>query len=237
MKAFLAALATALLAAPPSEAWEISSGPARVGLLELYTSEGCSSCPPADAWLGEFRAAPGLWKNFVPVAFHVDYWDGLGWPDKFASAANTRRQRDYAAAWSTTTIATPGVVWNGGEVRDWRGFRPGTRSKPGRLTATDSRGAVAVRFAPTDEFNGGTAHVAWLQSGIKSSVRAGENRGRTITHHFVAIATAEGAVAKSADGIWRATIPTAAPRGATEVAIWISGANSPSPIQAAGGPI
>jgi len=55
-----------------------ASRPARVTLVELYTSEGCSSCPPAERWLGELRTAPGLWRDFVPVAWHVDYWNRLG---------------------------------------------------------------------------------------------------------------------------------------------------------------
>ena len=60
----------------------LQSTPQRVGLLELYTSEGCSSCPPAEAWLSTLKQDPGLWKNYVPVNFHVTYWDNLGWPDR-----------------------------------------------------------------------------------------------------------------------------------------------------------
>ncbi len=63
----------------------LASGDTRVNLLELYTSEGCSSCPPADRWLSGLRQDPRLWRQLVPVAFHVDYWDGIGWPDRFAS--------------------------------------------------------------------------------------------------------------------------------------------------------
>src|ERR1043166_1377606 len=67
----------------------------RTPLIELYTSEGCSSCPPAEAWLSKLKTEAGLWKDFVPVAFHVDYWDHLGWRDRFASAVFTERQRAY----------------------------------------------------------------------------------------------------------------------------------------------
>ena len=64
----------------------------QVGLLELYTSEGCSSCPPADRWLSKLKGEPKLWRNIIPLAFHVDYWDYIGWEDRFASPAYTARQ-------------------------------------------------------------------------------------------------------------------------------------------------
>jgi hypothetical protein len=72
----------------------VQSGPARAHLLELYTSEGCSSCPPAEQWFSTLKQSPRLWKQIVPVAFHVNYWDQLGWKDKLASPANTARQRN-----------------------------------------------------------------------------------------------------------------------------------------------
>jgi hypothetical protein len=91
----------------------MQSGPKQVTLMELYTSEGCSSCPPAEVWFSELKDAPGLWKIFVPVAFHVDYWDNLGWPDKYASAAFTARQRSYAAEWRSENVYTPELVSGG----------------------------------------------------------------------------------------------------------------------------
>ena len=81
-----------------------SSGPAQVALVELYTSEGCSSCPPAERWLGELRTAPGLWRDFVPVAWHVDYWNRLGWPDRFSTKEFTARQYAVAAAWRSDSV-------------------------------------------------------------------------------------------------------------------------------------
>src|SRR5579859_7181132 len=70
----------------------------QTALLELYTSEGCSSCPPAEAWLSRLKGSPVLWKDFVPVAFHVDYWDYLGWRDKLGARQFSERQRAYATA-------------------------------------------------------------------------------------------------------------------------------------------
>jgi hypothetical protein len=94
------ALSTAL--AMPVHAGDavFKSGRANATLLELYSSEGCSSCPPAEAWVSELKNSPGLFTEIFPVVFHVDYWDGLGWRDKFAKAVYTRRQRNYAAALS-----------------------------------------------------------------------------------------------------------------------------------------
>ena len=68
---------------------QASSGEKRVTLVELYTSEGCSSCPPAEAWMNQLQDDPRLWREIVPVAFHVDYWDYIGWPDRFAVPAHS----------------------------------------------------------------------------------------------------------------------------------------------------
>src|SRR5436309_15974793 len=77
------------------------SGPQKVRLIELFTSEGCSSCPPAEAWLSKLKSDPRLWKDFVPLAFHVDYWDHLGWRDPFASKEWTRsEERRVGKEWS-----------------------------------------------------------------------------------------------------------------------------------------
>src|SRR5690348_8781739 len=76
-----------------AEVFHFESGDTQTPLLELYTSEGCSSCPPAEAWLSQLKKSPKLWKDFVPVSFHVDYWDYLGWKDPFAMKAYSRRQQ------------------------------------------------------------------------------------------------------------------------------------------------
>jgi len=95
-------IAAGLVSAP---AW----GAARPVLVELFTSQGCSSCPPADEVLAKLSARPDV----VAVAFHVDYWDHLGWKDPFASPAFTRRQRDYRAAFGNRSVYTPQMVFNG----------------------------------------------------------------------------------------------------------------------------
>ncbi|MFN2476505.1 MAG: DUF1223 domain-containing protein, partial [Chthoniobacterales bacterium] len=102
------ALLAAAALAPASDARAadkmFESGPNKTRLLELFTSEGCSSCPPAEAWLSQLKDDARLWHDFVPLAFHVDYWDRLGWRDPFASKAWTARQYDYSARWKNGSV-------------------------------------------------------------------------------------------------------------------------------------
>ena len=99
---------------------ELNSGPEQVTLVELYTSEGCSSCPPADRWLNKKVGDDDLWTRFVPVALHIDYRDYIGWRDRFANPEYTDRQRLIASTHSERTIYTPEVVLNGKPWRKWR---------------------------------------------------------------------------------------------------------------------
>src|SRR3954470_548589 len=107
------ALAAAISASAAENTFE--SGTQRTHLLELFTSEGCSSCPPAEAWLSKLKTEPQLWRDFVPVAFHVDYWDHLGWRDPFAAKRWTARQSEYSARWKNNSVYTPGFVLDGRE--------------------------------------------------------------------------------------------------------------------------
>jgi hypothetical protein len=110
MRALILACALALPSAHAATC-TATSGPARASLLELYTSEGCSSCPPADRWLSQMPPR----RDVVPLAFHVDYWDRLGWKDRFAQAAFSQRQRarNRGAGW----VYTPQVMLDGAERR------------------------------------------------------------------------------------------------------------------------
>src|ERR1043166_2523994 len=92
---------------------EFQSSGKQTALLELYPSEGCSSCPPAESWLSRLTKSSGLWKEFVPLAFHVDYWDNLGWPAPCAAGQFSDRQRAYAQSWHSRRIYTPEFVLNG----------------------------------------------------------------------------------------------------------------------------
>ncbi|MGB8356078.1 MAG: DUF1223 domain-containing protein [Chthoniobacteraceae bacterium] len=226
---------------------EFQSPAAQVTLVELYTSEGCSSCPPAEAWLSHFKDSPGLWKTFVPVAFHVDYWDHLGWPDPWASKAFTERQRAYAAAWNTSTIYTPAFVRNGHEWQQWREsgtpYEP-TTAKSGILHASSTDGTEwKITFTPGKDLTGGEyeIHAALLGSALHSNVRAGENKGRQLIHDFVVLAITQ-APAQSQEGKKEATIklpikqpnPDSKDTGKPAIAIWITRPGDPAPLQSTG---
>ncbi|MGH9808986.1 MAG: DUF1223 domain-containing protein [Terriglobia bacterium] len=217
------------------------SGPQQTSLVELYTSEGCSSCPPAEAWMSRLKDDPGLWKQFVPIAFHVDYWDRLGWRDRFSSKDWTERQRRYAALWSSESVYTPAVVVNGREQRDWSTSdlsQPNDKSV-GVLRATTSDGRnFSIEFKPAQGDPGAfEAHLALLGSGISTDVRAGENNGRNLKHDFVVL-DLQSAAMRTEGGAARLSLTTRNPGepGARKaVAIWVSQPGKLVPLQATGG--
>ncbi len=224
----LTLLAGPLAAAPR----HFTSGEGRTHLLELYTSEGCSSCPPAEAWLGGLHDTPGLWRDFVPVAFHVVYWDRLGWRDRFASKEYTARQYAYSAAWGSDSVYTPGFVLDGAE---WRGGgKPPAASaeKAGLLSVEyGDDGVCRVKFAATGEYE---VHAALLGGGIVSGVSAGENEGRTLHHEFVAMGLA---AAPLRDGTAEMKLLRTADKGVARqaLAVWITRRGDLVPVQATGG--
>jgi hypothetical protein len=177
-------------------AWLAAAGtaaaePARPVVAELFTSEGCSSCPPAEAVLSELaRTRPDV----LPLAFHITYWDRLGWPDPFAFAGATARQRSYAAMLGLDSLYTPQLVVDG--VRDvvgsdraavWQALR-GARAAAAApvslaLTRADGGIAVAVGAGPV----GGQAALllAGYDSSHRTAVAQGENAGRTLSESNV----------------------------------------------------
>ncbi len=219
---------------------EFVSGPTRTHLLELFTSEGCSSCPPAEAWLATLRPQPGLWRQFVPIAWHVDYWDRLGWKDRFASKSNTARQYAYAEAWHSASVYTPCFALNGQEWRD-RSWPSASRESVGELRAIFDAGKVTVRFAPTPGKDNRPrtyeAHATLLAMGVTSRVTAGENSGRNLQHHFVAALPAQNAPLKNGEAQFE--LPPVNDPGPTALAlaVWITAPAEPTPIQATGGPL
>jgi len=215
----------------------------QTALIELYTSEGCSSCPPAETWLSRLKESPGLWKDFVPLAFHVDYWDYLGWRDPWASKSFSDRQRFYAKQWRNDAIYTPGFVLNGKEWRDWSGRRDGPKSagvKAGVLTVSSSdTNRWQVSFAPANV--GGVSyevHAALLAGGLNSDVKAGENRGRLLSHDFVVLTFVKVSLVRSGD-VAQGEFVLNKRRNAAEsdlaLAAWITPAGRLEPLQATGG--
>ena len=180
-------IAVALLGAVTSHAanrCEARSGAAAPAVVELYTSEGCSSCPPAEAWLNTLTGKPDV----VALAFHVNYWDYIGWTDRFATPATTDRQRDLARAHGPNGVYTPQMVLGGA---DWRGWGGGTNVPTPRnanapslqLTRDGDMLTAVVDALPGAASLGG--YWAVLEDGIETKVRAGENAGRTLRHDNV----------------------------------------------------
>src|SRR5205814_8486588 len=175
------------------------SGPKKVQLLELFTSEGCSSCPPAEASLGRLVNDPRLWHEFVPVAFHVDYWDRLGWKDSFASAEWTKRQRLYAANWNAQSVYTPAFVLNG---REWQNASVpviNDGGAPGVLKATvRSDHSIVINFEP-DNGSGRESdlYLARLGFGLTINVRAGAHYGHRLRPDSVVLSHDHEQLARS----------------------------------------
>lgn len=171
----------------------------RLPVVELFTSEGCSSCPPADRWLSSLKRAAAQGR-VLPLAFHVDYWDYIGWKDAFAQAEFSRRQRNLAQRSGSRTVYTPQVLVDGRDFRAWSN----AGDFAGAL-ASASRGPAAARLelsqlghppanwrvrlrAALDasaQPHGAFVHLAIVENSLQSSVRAGENAGATLRHDFV----------------------------------------------------
>lgn len=216
------------------------SGPARTALLELYTSEGCSSCPPAEAQLSRLKSDPGLWKQIVPVAYHVDYWDRLGWRDRFASPAWTARQNRYASLWQSESVYTPAFVLDGREMRGGFSGISAPNDKGGRLRASTTDGHTwAIEYSPTAGTPVGEweAHVALLGAGISSKIGGGENGGRNLAHDFVVLSQEDAPLRTSGDHA-SASLTIKAPAENVPrqgLAVWVTRRGELAPVQATGG--
>lgn len=172
------------------------SGAQTVPLLELYTSEGCSSCPPADKWMSNLKLTN---DKVVPLAFHVDYWDYIGWKDKFSKAEYSDRQRKIAAFGGAGFVYTPQFVLNG---RDFRGS-DGSRLNQGienslklasraNLTldaANQTNGEILIKATAqavkSNDIKNSDIFIAIYENKLVSQVSAGENSGRELKHDYV----------------------------------------------------
>lgn len=175
----------------------VRSGTQTVALLELYTSEGCDSCPPADDFVRTLAPKGFTLDRVVPLGLHVDYWDKLGWPDRFAQALFTQRQRAIAARHRSRTIYTPQLVLHGQSFDAW-----GTLERElERINQTPARAdldveigaqtSTALTVTATARVPEPTArakaqlYVALYENHLASKVTAGENAGKTLRHEYV----------------------------------------------------
>jgi len=232
-------LLSSTLNAAPAQSW--TSPLQRVPMLELFTSHGCSSCPPADEWLRDFVNRDALWQQVIPVAFHVDYWDGLGWADRFANREYSQRQRAYQRSGGVASVYTPGFVVAGKEWRGWfRQGEPPLAAGPevGRLSMTaDNNRPVAVQFKPLATGGGYRAHVAILGFGISSRIGGGENGGRVLKEDFVLLGLSSGSSRADATPEWQLPWPETVSADTSRRALiaWVSRGSDPTPLQAVGG--
>lgn len=175
-----------------------TSGARTVALVELYTSEGCSSCPPADRWLS------GLGERYpkgtvVPLALHVDYWDYIGWKDPYGKRAHSLRQRRFSQLQRMAFVYTPQVMLQGRDFRRWG--TPAFDDALARINSQPARAHIrlAVHAAGPDGLDvearaelasaaqDPALFLAAYQGRLESRVAAGENRGRILRHDYVVL--------------------------------------------------
>lgn len=188
-RALLALLAASLgivhSVARAAEGCTASSPRSAAPVVELYTSEGCNSCPPADRWLSKLKADPAV----VALAFHVDYWDRLGWKDRFADAAFTQRQAQQQLHNGARFSYTPQVVVDGRDRTDWLSVAVPVAPRhaaPVEVALARDGDQVVARVTPAANAPRRlAAYWAVTEHGHVSPVKAGENAGVTLHHDFV----------------------------------------------------
>ena len=163
-------------------------------LVELFTSEGCSSCPPADLLLTRLvKESPIHGADVITLGFHVDYWDRLGWKDRFSSAAFTERQNRYAQAWRSDQIFTPQAVIDGrtqvvgSDAAAVVQAIDAARTRPRARVALTVNGGASPTLAltitpPAGVTMSGEIWLAIAEDGLASDVKSGENANRHIEH-------------------------------------------------------
>jgi len=175
------------------------SGPRTTALVELYTSEGCDSCPPADRWLSGLASRGFTPDRVVPIALHVDYWDYIGWKDPYARAAFSARQRKLAQVLRGKVVYTPQVLVQGEDYRRW--YTPAFEETIAKINARPARAKIQLRLDPGSASGlavevraevlepgqraDAALYLASYENKLVSSVTAGENRGKTLPHDYV----------------------------------------------------
>ncbi len=206
-----------------------------VAVVELFTSEGCSSCPPADAVLADVaRAARDSGQPVYALGFHVDYWDSLGWPDRFASADYTERQRAYGQAFGASGIYTPQMIVDGreqfvGSDRERAAAsiaralgRPATAHVSLRVRSSGPD-TLGVDYQVTGAPAGARLNIAVVERAASVVIKAGENAGKTLHHSDLARAfSVERLTAPSGTAILN--LPPDLPREESDVIAYVQGA-------------
>lgn len=193
---FCSSLALPLRAEPGCSA---ASGERRVALLELYTSEGCDSCPPVDRWVSGLPGRGYGGDRLAVLAFHVDYWDYLGWKDPFAQRRYSERQRQIAARSGSRVVYTPQLLLNGADYRrsyfgDDFSERMASLQRAAPMAgirlnlaveAETLRVRVDSRVTEVSRRDHAQTWLALSEMRLSNDIRAGENRGKRLHHDFV----------------------------------------------------
>jgi hypothetical protein len=230
MKSALLILATAIAApalAQTAASCSAQSTAQPPAVVELYTSEGCSSCPPADQWASKLKGR----SDVLALAFHVNYWDKLGWPDRFANAATTERQHLLRRAMGTAYVYTPQVVVNGRDQRGWSSASlprlPASAINVGLVREGDSVRAT-INGAPSQRLAG---FWAVLEDGHSSRVKSGENAGETLAHDHVVTLYKPVAEWSAAEQKFTLELPAATSKS-RRIAFVVTDAGGARPLQA-----
>ncbi len=175
---------------------QVKSGEFKASVVELYTSEGCSSCPPADKFLSRLGKTEES-ELIIPLAFHVDYWDYIGWKDPYANADYTQRQRVVARVNRQSSIYTPEFVVDGSEARGSRNITDKVstayRSQAEaditlKLSEPDAGKLIASVNIDNLSYQGDDkpeVYMAVFENKLSSNINAGENRGKSLKHDYV----------------------------------------------------
>ena len=177
------------------------SGAQTAALVELYTSEGCDSCPPADRWLSGLGERGYVPARVVPLSLHVDYWDYIGWKDPYAKPAFSGRQRKLTQLQRLAFVYTPQVMLQGRDFRAWRG--PAFDAAVARINAEPARARIALAIDALEKdaltvearaelldrshLKDAALYIASYENRLASAVTAGENRGHTLKHDYVVL--------------------------------------------------
>lgn len=178
-----------------AEIYTASSSAHPVALVELYTSQGCSSCPPADKWLANLENSGISSKQVIPLALHVDYWDYIGWKDQFAQKTFNERQYQYRKTNRSSSVYTPQIMFNGEDIRGVSlGVRLGQLSGKNAVVEFDLKAStikndqmeVQVDFKRIDKAAKNSRLILVLaENNLVGNIKAGENTGKTLKHHHV----------------------------------------------------
>jgi hypothetical protein len=222
--------------------FSFSSSRQRASLVELFTSQGCHSCPPAEKWLNHWEKHPGLWKKVVPLAYHVDYWDYLGWKDPYASKKYTQRQRQYYQQGYSESVYTPEFIVNGEEWKGWfhQENLPSFQEKAGILKGILREDSLYVTYTSNSSLRVPlNLHVAITGSNINTEVPKGENRGKILWQDFVVLHhSAYPTSTQTQTPSWSLLLPIEQLQKTIKskyaISIWVVPNNSMIPLQATG---